>query len=97
MSYLFTLPKVRLSYPSVEPISIFYWTVDGSAKAGSDYQAASGYLLFNPTEISKPINVKIIGDRMKEPDETFLLRINVSAHLARIKKDRVVGTIKNDD
>jgi hypothetical protein len=96
MSYLFTLPKVRLSYPSVKPISIFYWTVDGSAKAGSDYQAASGYLLFNPTDNSKPVNVKVVGDRTKEPDETLVFRINPDA-LVRIKKDRATGTIKNDD
>jgi hypothetical protein len=88
--------EVRLSYPSIEPINVFYWTVDGSAKAGSDYQAASGYLLFNPTDNSKPVNVKVVGDRTKEPDETLVFRINPDA-LVRIKKDRATGTIKSDD
>src|SRR5205823_13622095 len=91
---------VRLSGPSVQPISIHYSTSDGSAKAGSDYQAASGFLLFNPSEVSKSINVKILGDRTREPNETFFLNLNLSEGIARVEKvedAQARGTILNDD
>lgn len=89
--------QARLSYPSVEPISVSYATADGWAKAGSDYRAASGSVLFEPGEVSKSIVVRIVGDRTKEPNETVFLSISVRSGLARIKDGQAVGTIRNDD
>ena len=89
--------QVRLSYPSVEPISVLYSTANGSAKAGSDYQAASGSVLFKPGELSKSVVVKIVGDRTKEPKETLFLNISVGSGLASIKDGQAMGTIRNDD
>lgn len=89
--------RVRLSYPSVEPIIVYYGTANGSAKAGSDYQAASGSVLFKPGEVAKSIVVKIVGDRTKEPNETLFLNISVRSGLARIGDGQAVGTIRSDD
>ena len=38
-------------------MTVGYTTVDGTAQAGSDYQATSGTLTFNPGETSKDVTV----------------------------------------
>lgn len=52
---------VTLSAPSNEPVSLFYATQDGSAKAGVNYQANSGSLIFAPGETQKRVNVLVFG------------------------------------
>jgi hypothetical protein len=91
--------EVRLSYPSVEHISVSYETADGSAKAGSDYYSESGNVLLNPSNVSAEIYVRIFGDRIRESNETLLFNISVDTGLARIKDShgQAVGTISNDD
>src|SRR5262245_36465460 len=46
---------VSLSAPSSETVSVIYATADGSATAGSDYQAQTGTLIFAPGETTKTI------------------------------------------
>jgi len=53
------------------PMSVDYWTTDGSASAGSDYQSVSGTLSFPAGVTSKTITVPIILDGVYDPDEYF--------------------------
>lgn len=46
---------------------------------------------------SPRIVVKILGDRITEPNETLFLNISVGSGLARIKDGQAMGTIRNDD
>jgi hypothetical protein len=60
-------------------VVIGYSTVDGTAKAGSDYQSATGNLIFGANETSKTISVPIINDALNEDTETFGLSLqNIS-------------------
>jgi hypothetical protein len=54
-----------------QTISVPWWTVDGSAKAGSDYTKSGGTATITPTHDSTTINVPIINDKTKESDEDF--------------------------
>ena len=46
-----------------EPVSRIRWqTQDVTAKAGSDYVASSGEVVFQPGEIAKTFSVAVIGD-----------------------------------
>ena len=67
---------VTLSAASDQPVTVAYATADGTATAGSDYQAASGTLTFAPGETSKTITVLVNGDRLGEPNETFLVNLS---------------------
>jgi Calx-beta domain len=79
------------------PITVAYLTRDGTAVAGSDYIATSGTLTFAAGETAKSVTVQIIGDTVRERDETFsLILVNPSAG-AEIVDDEGVGTIVNDD
>ncbi len=54
-------------------VTVGYTTTDGTAQAGTDYQATSGTLTFNPGETSKDVNVPVIGDTLAEGNEVFFL------------------------
>jgi hypothetical protein len=56
-----------------------YQTKDGSAKAGSDYTAASGTLLFEPGVTQKTIPVSIASDSVAEGLETFNVELTAAA------------------
>jgi hypothetical protein len=79
------------------PVSVAYVTQNGTAVAGSDYIATSGTLTFAAGETAKSVAVSVIGDTVRERDETFyLVLLNPSAN-ARIVDAEGVGTIVNDD
>jgi probable HAF family extracellular repeat protein len=90
---------VTLSAATDKTISMNYETSNRTASAGSDYQAASGTLTFNPGETVKTISIAIYGDKKKEKDETFYLYLLGSFNGADLNPvDMVgIGTIENDD
>ncbi|HMC67846.1 MAG TPA: Calx-beta domain-containing protein, partial [Mycobacteriales bacterium] len=68
-------------------------TSDVTAKAGEDYQAASGTITFNPGETTKIVNVFVNGDTKFEPNETFTVTVTPSGGAPATG----TGTIINDD
>lgn len=87
---------VRLSEPSYQLIQMNYNTVDGSATAGVDYQAASGQLTFAPGETTQTIAVAILSDLLEESDETFSLTLSNPIN-AILKRNQAIAKILNDD
>lgn len=87
---------VTLSAPSTQPVTVAYTTGNGSATAGSDYQAASGTLTFAPGETTKTIAVPVIGDRLVELNETFVVNLSSPTN-ATIADGQGVGTIVDDE
>ena len=67
--------RVTLSGPVHPPVKVSYSTANGSALAGSDYQALSGTLTFNKGQTVKTIQVPVMGDLIGEPDETFTVNL----------------------
>lgn len=88
--------KVTLSNASSQTVSVKFAAADGTAEAGSDYQAVSGTLIFNPNETSKTLSVVVNGDTQPEPDETLLINLSNETNAA-ILDNRGVGSILNDD
>jgi hypothetical protein len=87
--------NVRLSAPSSEAITVDYATSDDTATAG-DYQAVSGTLTFGPSEIEKTITVLVNGDRLGEPNETFVVNLSNPTGAA-IADGQATGTILDDE
>ncbi len=88
---------VTLSVASSQTVTVNYATADGTAEAGSDYQAISSTLLsFAPGETSKTITVQVIGDLVGEPHETFFVNLSGATN-AIISKNQGIGTIFDDD
>ena len=89
--------EVTLSAPSGIEVSASYATADGTATAGSDYEAASDTLSFAPGEVSKTIRVPIINDNTHEADEeTFELTLSALVN-ATSEDVSATGTIRDDD
>jgi len=86
---------VTLSNATDAPVTVDYETIDGSATAGSDYQAASGTLTFAPNETSKTVTVLINGDRLAEPGESIYLNLSNAAN--GMIADQGVGMIQDDE
>lgn len=88
---------VSLSAPSIQPVSMLYTTVDGTAKAGDqDYTEASGTVTIDPGQTSKQILVQVTGDNIREPDETFFIRLSAAQH-ATLADSEGMCTIADDD
>jgi hypothetical protein len=91
----FTFP-VTLSAASALPVTVKYTTSDGTATAGSDYTALSGTLTIPAGATSGSIKVKVKGDTVVEPDETFFVTLSAPTN-AGIAVAQATGTILNDD
>jgi chitinase len=88
---------VTLSAPSATPVKVNYVTADGTARAGEDYEAATGTLTFAPGETTKTLTIKVKGDQKKEADETFFVDLFGSSSNSLLLNSRGIGTILNDD
>jgi probable HAF family extracellular repeat protein len=87
---------VTLSAASTRTVTVAYATGDSSAVAGSDYQATSGTLTFAPGETSKIVSVLVNGDRLPEPNETFVVNLGGATN-AVIAGGQGEGTIVDDE
>ncbi|MCI0379871.1 MAG: hypothetical protein L0215_20000, partial [Gemmataceae bacterium] len=88
---------VTLSEPHSNAVSVNYSTADGTAIAGSDYDAVSGTLNFAKNVMSKTILVPVRGDFVLEPDEHFFVRLDSSKAGARIVNGQAMVTIMNNE
>ena len=77
-------------------VSVSYRTVDGTASATSDYNAASGTLTFPSGVSSQTITIAVTGDHKREPNETFTVQL-FNAVGATLGDAVATGTILNDD
>ena len=82
---------ISLSAASGRQVSVGWQTANGSAAAGSDYNAASGNVPFAPGETTKVIEVTVIGDTVNEENETVL--VNLTGSGARLTDAQAQGTI----
>ncbi len=88
--------NVSLHRTSLDPVSVDYWTLDGSATAGNDYQASSGTLDFAPGEDQKEIAIPLKGDLDPEHEEYFHLTLGNPVN-AYIQDAAAEGKIKDND
>jgi Calx-beta domain len=93
---VFSFP-VTLSAAALSPVTISYTTTQGTAVAPSDYVARAGTLTFpTGTSVAK-INITVNGDKLKEANETFLVKISNPSANAYLGDTQATGTILNDD
>jgi subtilisin family serine protease len=84
--------NVFLSTPSGRTVRVKYGTVAGTARAGADFAAKSGALIFPPGVTNLPVPIVIRSDSASEPDETFsvLLKAPVNAVLGESQADCII-------
>jgi hypothetical protein len=94
-SKVFTF-TVSLSPASASTVTVNYATANGTATVPNDYTTTSGTLTFTPGRTSKTVTVKVKGNAVVEPNETFFVNLS-GAVGATIFDPQGVGTIRNDD
>ena len=67
---------IALSAPASTTVTVDYATVDGSARAPSDYTTTSGTLTFVPGDTLETVPVAVKGDSEHEPQELFLVSLS---------------------
>jgi len=87
---------VTLSAASESAVSVDFATADGSAEAASDYDEASGTVLFSAGTVTRTVSVVVHGDEAVEPTETMTLVLSGPTN-AELGRDTATGTIVNDD
>jgi Glycosyl hydrolases family 16/Calx-beta domain len=88
--------KVNLSRATDQTVTVDYATTDGTAGAPSDYVAKTGTLTFKPQTTEGVIEITVVGDTLKEADETFSVVLS-NPKSATIATGTGVATIRNDD
>lgn len=87
---------VSLSRTSTQVVRVGFATANNTATAGTDFTAVSGELTFNPGETTKTITVPVLGDTVREGNETFF--VNLSSPIGGTISDaQGIGTILDDD
>ncbi|MGI9251914.1 MAG: Ig-like domain-containing protein, partial [Pseudohongiellaceae bacterium] len=68
--------EVMLAPTSSSEVTFDYASMDGTAEAATDYNAASGSLTFAAGASTLTITVTVVGDNVDENDETVLLELS---------------------
>jgi hypothetical protein len=85
---------VKLSAASAQIVTVPFATADGTAIAGTDYQATNGMLVFYPGDTTESINVIVYGYPGKNSDQSFTMNLS-NATNAVVLTGTGVGTIYN--
>jgi hypothetical protein len=89
---------VSVNGPAMDPVTVQYATADGTALAPTDYLLVPlSTATIGAGQTSTTVTVSVVGDRLKEANETFLVNLSNPSPNAYILDPQGVGTIKNDD
>lgn len=90
--------EVHLSQAAATDLSFTYTTVDGSAKAGSDYVAKSGTITFSAGSQVAFVDVDLTGDSVGEGSEFFSLVVTPTSEIKNGTNGSTgLATILDDD
>ena len=91
--------KVNLSRATDQTVTVDFATADGTAGAPSDYIAKTGTVTFKPQTTEGVIEITVVGDTLKEADETFSVALSNAKNASIPTGSTGIGTatIRNDD
>jgi RNase P/RNase MRP subunit p29 len=89
--------KIELSRPAEQTVVLIYGTVDGTARAGQDYEARQGVVTLAPGTSSAEVHVPLIGHQAPRGDARFELFLAADPKVAEIADPRITATIPGDD
>jgi len=89
--------KIELSEPAAQSVVLIYGTVDGTAKAGQDYEARQGMVTLAPGEQSAEVRVPLLAKEAQGGEKRFELVLMGDPKVAEILDRRVIATIKGVD
>jgi len=89
--------SIRLSQSDrTNTITVSYTTADGTAMAGTDYQAKSGTITFAPKTTTQTVSIPVIGNLVQDGNRTLSLRLSNPVN-ATLSDGTATGTIVDND
>ncbi len=87
---------VTLSQSTSLDVQVSYATADGTATAGNDYTASSGFVIIPAGATSATVSIPILFDSLDEDDETFSVTLSAPQN-ALLGDATATATITDDD
>jgi RNase P/RNase MRP subunit p29 len=88
---------IELSQPAEQPVVLIYGTLDGTAKAGKDYEAQQGLITLPPGAASGEVQVPLITGQPSQGDKRFELFLIADPKVAEVIDKRIIATIEGED
>ncbi len=89
--------SLTLDHGYSQTVTVNYSTVDGTAKGGLDFTAASNQSVsFQPNETVKKITIPIVADDIKESNENFFVRLSSPVNVILLRETSTIS-LTNDD
>lgn len=86
--------SVQLSGPTHETVEVTFATQNGSAAAGTDYQAKSGTVVFSPGQTQQEIHIVTLADGVVIGDGPEHFYVNLTSPVnATLQNNQAQGTI----
>lgn len=87
---------LSLTSPTEETVNVRYTTAPGTATAGVDFSAASGWVVFPPSTTRQVLRLAIGGDSIPEAAEQFSVLLDHPSG-ASLARNRIAVTIEDND
>jgi fibronectin-binding autotransporter adhesin len=88
---------VSLSGNPLAPVTVDYASAAGTASTPSDFQSVAGTLTFPAGVNVRTVTVSVLGDRVREANEVFTVKLSNPSANAYIDRALGFATIVNDD
>jgi hypothetical protein len=85
--------RIELSQPAEQTVVLIYGTVEGTAKAGKDFEPQQGMVTLAPGIRSAEVRVPLIEQPSSEGEKSFKLFLAADPKVAEVVDKRVVATI----
>ena len=89
--------RIELSRPAEQTVVLIYGTVDGTAKAGQDYEAKQGVVTLAPGTRSAEVHVPLIEQQPPRDEARFELFLAADPKVAEVVDQRITATIQGGD
>ncbi len=87
---------IDLNAASQQSVTVSYSTADGTAKAGTDYTAATGTVTIPAGQTESYVDVQVTGDSLRQANQTFSLNLSTPVNCT-IGTSQATATIVNSD
>ena len=78
-------------------MTVDYATAAGTASTPADFQAVAGTLTFPVGTSTRTITVQVVGDRLRERNEAFVVNLSNPSANAYLADGQGLATIVDDD
>jgi hypothetical protein len=87
---------IKLSAPAAKPLALIYATIDGTAKAGEDYEPLRGSLTFQPGSRSAALRLRLLTGAASPASGQFDLVLTADPSALALPTRKLTVTIQDD-